>query len=323
MSKALVRRIRQRMLAEVLRRVYRDRRGSGLPTALLIGAGRSGTTWIAEIIDSQIPCRVLFEPFHPGKVEAYRRFHYFQYMAPGEENEDLRAFCDRLFTGQLRGAWMDGHLAHLRPRMRLVKDIRPTLMLRWIHLRFPDVPILYTIRHPCAVVQSRLRLNWATDADIAEFLRQPDLVDDHLRPYLPVIESAVTDEEKHAVVWCISNLVPLRQFAEGGWTLLFYETMRQYPEVEVPRMFRALGVEYRKDVFTALRRPSRTTRDAGVAKGARSHVAAWQHALTTAQIDRIRRIVAGFELDYLYGDSTLPLEADGLPAFRPESSASS
>jgi hypothetical protein len=305
---AIARRARQRLVAEVLRRVYRDREGARMPTAVLAGTGRSGTTWVAELIDSQVPCRLLFEPFHPGKVEAYRHFHYFQYMAPEGDNAELLGFCRRLLAGEVRGPWVDGHLAHLRPRLRLIKDIRPTPMLRWLHRHFPQVPILYTIRHPCAVVLSRMRLKWATDADVAEFLRQPDLVRDHLQPFLPVIRNASTEEEKHAVVWCVCNLVPLRQFADGGWTLLFYEHLRERPEVEVPRIFRALGVEHGDDVYQALRRPSRTTRSAGGPAGAgRAEAADWQRSLTPAQIGRVMRIVAGFGLDHLYGETPAPL----------------
>jgi hypothetical protein len=305
---ALARRARQWLVSELLRRVHRDRYADTIPTAILAGSGRSGTTWVAELIDSQVPCRLLFEPFHPGKVGAYRRFHYFQYMPPEGVDDELLAFCRRLFAGEVRGPWVDGHLAHLRPRLRLVKDIRPTLMLRWIQRNFPEVPILYILRHPCAVVLSRMRLNWATDEDVAQFLCQPDLVGDHLEPFLHVIEGARTEEEKHAVIWCVSNLVPLRQFEDCAWTLVFYEHVRSQPEVEVPRIFRALGVEPRDDALQAARRPSRTTRNYGEpARSERTGAADWQRSLSPGQIERICRIVAAFGLEHLYGNSAMPL----------------
>ena len=144
-----------------------------------------------------------------------------------------------------------------------------------------------------------MRLKWATDDDVRRFLCQPQLVADHLRPYLNVIESAQTDEEKHAVVWCISNLVPLRQFVAGGWTLLYYESLRRRPETEIPRIFHALGIGFDKDVFSALRRPSRTTRGHQPVTGGGGE---WTRELTSPQVDRILAIVRAFGLDHIYGD---------------------
>jgi hypothetical protein len=308
-SRALMRRVRQRLTAEFLQRVYRDRCGTAMPTAVLVGTARSGTTWLAELIDSQVPCRLLFEPFHPGKVPAYSGYRYFQYMPPDADDVQLQEFCSGLLEGRLSGPWIDGHLAHLRPRLRLVKDIRPTLMLKWLSLRFPAVPIIYAIRHPCAVVASRLRLGWATDEDLAEFLRQPLLVREHLEPFLKVIERARLPEEKHAAIWCISNIVPLRQFASGGWTLVFYEAVHHRPEQELSRLFGAFGATYGPDVHTAMRRPSRTTRTLGAARVATQarQGLQWERHLTTDQIRRVYDIVAAFGLDHLYGESPMPL----------------
>ena len=60
-----------------------------------------------------------------------------------------------------------------------------------------------------------MELGWDTDSDIEPFLSQPDLVEDHLRDHLDIIQTANTDEEKHAIIWCVSNLVPLKQFITG------------------------------------------------------------------------------------------------------------
>ncbi|HKX58690.1 MAG TPA: hypothetical protein VJN00_04895, partial [Steroidobacteraceae bacterium] len=64
--------------------LYRDGNRDERRTFMVAGTGRSGTTWLAELICSQIPCRLMFEPFNPRKVSAYREFNYFQYMRPGE-----------------------------------------------------------------------------------------------------------------------------------------------------------------------------------------------------------------------------------------------
>ena len=86
------------------------------------------------------------------------------------------------------------------------------MALKWLHENFPVVPTVFIIRHPCAVVLSRMELNWATDSNIEPFLNQPDLVTDQLAPFTNIISKASTVEEKHAIIWSVSNFVPLTQF---------------------------------------------------------------------------------------------------------------
>ena len=74
---------------------------------LLAGAGRSGTSWVARLISSQIPCRVMFEPFNPVRVSAFRGFPDFCYRRPEDEDPDLEAYARRILTGRIRDRWID------------------------------------------------------------------------------------------------------------------------------------------------------------------------------------------------------------------------
>ena len=143
---------------------------------LVAGTARSGTTWLGDLIASQIPCRILFEPFNPDLVPEYRSFSYFQYMRPGSENLEFRAFARMVFTGEIRNRWVDRQNERIVSEYRLIKEIRANLALKWLHDNFPEIPIIFLMRHPCAVVSSRMELGWATDSDIQPFLSQSDLL---------------------------------------------------------------------------------------------------------------------------------------------------
>jgi hypothetical protein len=236
-----VRRIRRRIRRAVVRRLYRDRAGGADDCVVVAGSGRSGTTWLAELIQAQLAARMLFEPFHPLQVSEYRGFHYFQYARVGEPHPELHDFCERLLRGRIRGAWIDRQVEVLRPTARVVKPIRANLLLAWLRQAFPEVPMLLLARHPCAVVLSRLELDWATDGDIRPFLEQDDLVEDHLRDVLPLIERAEHPEEKHAIVWCVHHRVPLRQLEPGSIPWVFYEELVRRPDAEIERIFAAIG----------------------------------------------------------------------------------
>jgi hypothetical protein len=275
---------------------------------IVAGTARSGTTWLGEIVASQVSCRVMFEPFQPDKVRAYRRFHYFQYLRPAQDDPAMSSFCDAVFTGRIRDAWIDRELATLRPEYRLVKEIRANLLLGWIARRYPEIPLLFVVRHPCAVVQSRLELGWATDTDIASFLRQPDLVEDFLRDRMDLIRSTRTDAGKHALIWCISNLVPLRQFGAGGLPTVFYEDLCTQPEIEIPRIFEILRQPYDETVFSSLALASSSARGRRAVVDPLERASSWRHRLSASQVAEVLAIVDAFGLGDLDGESARPLQ---------------
>jgi Sulfotransferase family len=275
---------------------------------LVAGTARSGTTWLADLIASQFPSRILFEPFNPDLVSDYSRFHYFQYMRPGTENPDFYAFAQKVFTGEIRNRWIDRQNERIISKFRLVKEIRANLALKWLHDNFPEVPILFIIRHPCAVVLSRIELGWATDNDIGPFLSQPQLVEDYLGPYLDLICSAGNVEEKHAVIWSVSNIVPLKQFTSNEVKIVYYENLCTQLEIELPGIFEAIGYEYSGRLDSSRDRPSQTTRLASAVVTGTDKIEHWKKKLTHSQIDNILRVVQAFGLDHLYGESTLPFK---------------
>jgi hypothetical protein len=301
------RKARRRIIRAFCSRLYRDNNRDTKQSIMVAGTGRSGTTWVTDLVASQIPCRVLFEPFHSGLVEDFQRFNYFQYMRSNEQNLELEAYCHRVFTGDIRHSWIDREVERIFSEKRIVKDIRANLFLAWLRCSFPEVPLLFVIRHPCAVVLSRIQLGWWTDRDIEPFLSQPELLDDFLEDKMDVIRRAQTPEEKHAVIWCISNLVPIRQFQGQQLEVIFYEHLCTQLEQEIPRIFQSIGHEFDDAVFASARRPSYTAvRTSAVVTG-EDKVTRWKKELSPGQISRVLSVVKDFELDYLYGDSVLPL----------------
>jgi hypothetical protein len=275
---------------------------------LVAGAARSGTTWLGDLISSRIACRILFEPFHPHLVPEYRNFNYFQYMRPGAQNPQLHSFAEQVFRGDIRNKWIDHQNEQLFPTHRLIKEIRANLALKWLHDHFPQVPIVFLLRHPCAVVLSRMELGWATDGDIEPFLSQPELISDYLSEHVEFIRTAKTDEEKHAIIWCISNLVPLKQFQPGELTTVYYENLCcMQPEIELPTIFAAMGQRYSETAMDNFHRPSQTTRESSPVVDGIDKLTHWKRKLSPSQIASILGVVERFGLHTVYNDSLVPL----------------
>jgi hypothetical protein len=281
---------------------------------LVAGTGRSGTTWLGDLITSQISCRVMFEPFNPDLVSEYSGYNYFQYMRPADEDQVLHEFARKVLSGEIRNRWVDHKNEQIFPEYRIIKEIRANLLLKWLHDRFPEVPILFIMRHPCAVVLSRMELGWATDADIEPFLSQPDLVTDHLASHLELIRNARTDVEKHAIIWCVSNLIPLKQFEPGSLKIVYYEKLCTQPEIELSTILDLIGKERRQLLSEKFDRPSQTTRETSAVVTGADKISSWKRKLDASQIERILDIVNAFGLGELYGDSFQPQDSNIQPA---------
>ena len=124
--------------------------------------------------------------------------------------------------GKCRYQW-----AEQRASCRIVKMIRGNLLLAWLVKNF-ELPVLYLVRHPCAVVASRLRWNWPSEMD-GVFGQEP-LVRDHLQPYVEVMRTCSTPLERMAALWCVENLVPLSQLPLVNVRAATYESFTDDPQ---------------------------------------------------------------------------------------------
>jgi hypothetical protein len=153
-----------------------------------------------------------------------------------------------------------------------------------------------------------MKLDWATDDDIEPFLNQPDLMEDQLTSFVDLIKNADTAEEKHAIIWSVSNLVPLKQFdAAGDLGIIYYENLCTQPEKELDTIFDTIGQPYHRSVIDQINRPSQTAQDYSAVAIGGDNLSNWKKELSTTQIDNILGVVDAFGLSSLYGDSVLPL----------------
>lgn len=306
------RQLGRRLRWKLARHLMRDRGGAGTPTVIVAGVARSGTTWLADLLASTQPTRVMFEPFYTLRVPQYHEFEYLQYMAPDAESPQLLAFAELVLRGRIRDpGWIDRFAECLSPRLRVIKDIRACLLLRWLTDRFPDVPAVFIVRHPCAVVSSHLAVGWSTRRDLDSILAQPALIEDHLGARVDWIRELRHPFERHAVLWCVGNLVALRQAAGSSMPVVFYEHLVRQPARSVPAVFDALDLDYDPSVLDSVGRRSVTVFKGSPLLRGQDPATAWTRALSPEQVDRVMEIVADFGLDHLYDPQGQPRSAVG------------
>jgi len=286
-------------------------------TVLLAGMGRSGTTWVGDIINCGNNYRVLFEPFLPSQVQEAADFEYIQYLPPEYSNESLSTKALAILNGKVHNEWVDRDTKKLFYRRRIVKDIRCNLMLGWLKRISKTPPVVLVIRHPLQVASSWRRLAWGEEvsgkrSDLEIILSQ-DLLLDHF----PVIAETYKTIDPHDFVervvfqWCVFHLVPFCQLKKDEAYVLFYENLLIDPGRETEGLFQYLNMTVNRDALKKTMRESSSTNFVGrdFEKDSSQLLSSWKNDFTAHQIQRTHEILRSFDLDDIYGK-------DGHPANR-------
>jgi Sulfotransferase family len=276
------------------------RKGDHRSSVFLAGSGRSGTTWLSQIVDHGGRYRYIFEPFNPREVGLFGHYRTKQYLRPEDRREEFLEPARLALTGGLRDPWTDRFNGRIVASRRLIKDIRANLLLGWMRANFSGMPIVLLLRHPCAVVTSRLALGWKDN--LSETMEQQELVEDFLLPMEAEIRAAQGDFERHLFLWCIDNYVPLKQFGPGEVHLTFYENLLTRPEEELPNLFASLGEPLDRRVYARLGHPSPLSRK----NTAGPSLEGWRNDVNSHQLERAIEILGLFGLDCLYGEGAMP-----------------
>lgn len=307
--------------AEILRKeLFLELNHRPSRSALVLGSGRSGTTWLAESIARRHRSRLLFEPFHPFLRSLEGELRLF--LHPTDKNDTFEQSVHRVLSGRVRTVHVDQVLCARLPRSRVVKDVHAGNLLPWLHTNYPTLPIVFVVRHPIAVSFSRHRSS--SFHGLGDYLATPagrsDAENSPVAAWLPLYDRYRKDPEplvRLVAEWCIENVYPLGCIDDAGVALAFYETIVLNPVAEIARLAEfcqdALGPHAQMTESEA-RQPSAMDWF-GTAAAAREsgdweqRLSRWTDEVPRATTERCLDVLAAFGLDRLYDDNPLPIRA--------------
>ena len=280
----------------------------------LIGDGRSGTTWISDLLNHDRTYREMFEPFHPQHVDEMSFLAPHQYIRPDEPHDQLESIAADIFSGTFTHPVVDSaNHSHLYSGL-LIKDIFANLFARWAARRFPNLKIILLIRNPFSVALSKSKKKdwyWLTDPML--LLAQEHLYEDYLHPFEDLIRKTSENDDyilRQLLIWSIINYIPLKQFSPGEIHITFYEEVYADPENQVSSAFRFVK-NTRENCYVKLdeeivKRPSRVvSKESSLFQG-KSPVTSWKDELSLRQIDAGLNILNEFGLAELYDEGSMP-----------------
>ena len=209
----------------------------------IVGSGRSGTTWLGEIL-SEIPgSALLFEPLHLKQVPeaAAAGFSWSAHVRPGTDWPQGEEYLKDVLRGNLITEWTAKDMVlnpEHPPTFIVAKFIRANRLLGWFCECIPTRKPVLILRHPCAVVASQLREG--------SWNNKPKPILPSVYRDFPVFEKITreinTSEEVRAINWALDTFLPLAQGDLSKFILVTYERLVLDFDRQVNSIFDSWGL---------------------------------------------------------------------------------
>lgn len=282
---------------------------------LVISSGRSGSTWLGELLSQGADCRLIFESLHKSTSREFHRFAENVFLEEGASELSIDLLLQRVLSGRVRSRWCDAYNHSRRPTHRVLKEVMAGNLLPRIVKRYPELPVIYLIRNPLACAWSWTRLNVG---DLGDFTAQRLLMTRYFdRQRATIVRQAFLSNVHR---WCLENTVPLAAAGGPSVLVLFYEDLVERPELELRRVESFLRREGRgkwrtwaaADVSTVDRPSVMALPGRGRTwRSPRGRVQSSLNELPAEWVGAAWEIVREFGLDWLYDDRGTPkLAAD-------------
>ena len=278
-------------------------------TILFVGSPRSGTTWISNLLNHDNYFRYIFEPFREEIVEMAAIGQQPYVILPENTNQSIINAMTVILSGRLKQIpWINKYNRRKIASRRLIKGIRAHFFLKWLKDNFPEVKIVYLMRHP--VPASLSKVNWESGWNTSEnYLLSAPLYQRYLLPHQEIIRSAQTRFEIHIVTWCIQNYVALKEMKNDDLLIVYYEDFCMYPEKAMKEMTNYAGVPFHRNKFIKIVGKPFISKDKSAIVNNEDLVLSWQNKVTPAELAFAMQAVKAFGLDEYYNESPYPLKS--------------
>lgn len=290
---------------EIFSRMFMDS-GKEEDFILVFGSGRSGTTWLADAICQIFEYRLIFEPFWHLHIEVDGVKDFFHHRYISITDNRYNNFIRYVLSGKYKNMRTNLNYKFGPFKGRVIKDICANLFMEKILQIFPQAPIIFIIRHPCAVVLSRLKKrSWADPWGWHAYLfnEQKHLIKEYFNneQFIPKDEL-----EDHTITYCYENFLPLLARNEKVF-FTYYELLILDMMSEMENIIRY--IEKRRNIKRCVNSIKEINikqliispeRQLSLRKDRIKHLFSWKVDLSAKDIRRIKKIVRQFGLECIY-----------------------
>jgi len=289
-----------------------------LPSFLVTGAHRSGTTWVGRMLGADSQTAYISEPLNvlhrPGVLRA-KVSRWYQYICEDDEAEYLPAFEELLdfryhLWDEIRSIrslkdflrmgrdFAIFYTGLMRGQRVLIKDPFAVFSIPWFARRL-NFKVVVTVRHPAAFTSSLKRLGW--NFDFSDLLDQPLLMRDHLEPYRARMQSINSDDiiGQASLLWTmIYRFVHITRGLNPDFIVVRHEDLSRDPVNGFRDLYVSLGLDYTPRAEKRILNSSSSENPAELSRkkahavklDSRANMDNWKKRLTDEEVKRVREM---------------------------------
>jgi hypothetical protein len=247
------------------------------------------------LLPCETPHRLTYIGEHNADVfePAFRHLLQLKYRFPF----DSAALGSPREVARIARYWARLAVGSVTRRRPLIKDPFALFSAPWLAETF-GCAVVVTVRHPAAVVSSRLRMGWRFPFDA--FLQQPELMADWLHPVRDTIDRAVSSDDpvlNAAALWrVVYHVVDVYSARYPHFIIIRHEDLSAAPEQGYAGLYRALELDLTPRARARIERSAKGPRTGirrspySVELDSRRNIRRWKQELTSRDVDRIRSI---------------------------------
>ena len=291
---------------------------------IVSGSGRSGTTWLAEVLSSAPYHTLVNEPLknsNSSRVNDIGFTGWGQHI-PDEADwlEAFELFHD-LFSGQeLNPNYYTSGSPNFKTKLWVHKMIRIPFLLPWLLNNFSTLKPIYLVRNPYAVISSQLRhrgfgKNKMFKKGVHTVVPQFEHHDQFYRKWSDDFECLENYTEKLALHWALENEhVLLHPWCHQKCIVITYEDLTLHPFAVFEKIESEIDINLDFINEDALKKNSYSKIDS-IPENMGQQLNKWKDHLTSQQIHSIRNILRKRNFD-IYNFETGFLDQEKLSELR-------
>ena len=280
----------------------------GNRSIFITGHGRSGNSWIGSTFGQAPGILYYDEPCNPKAIRGGDYSYWFKYIQPDGRDTFFESNLDNAFKGLVTYGkhWLKQPYRRLLPGYRVViTEVASLMLLEWVYKRY-NPEILFVLRHPCAIALSERNKSTPLERPIKEILKQPELMKDHLGPYLTIMEKAKKPFEIYGTLWAarnrvIADLIP--KYPE--WRTVFYEDLCNDPVGHFHELFSNFNLKWTEKVQKYVNQSTTEEKPGKYStyRITKNQIGKWKKEMTRDEIDQVRSFVEPFNLPFYNQES--------------------
>lgn len=303
---------------------------------VIAGSGRSGTTWVLDVLAEANNLRPVFEPLNPFGVSEARDFGNC-YVREKAYEPELKCFMEKVFIGKLNYLWPKTRIvpaempssisqitswdynytllsqytkilirysnyARKKSFRPITKFIRANLMLDWLAANF-NPRIIFLVRHPGAIAASKTKAGAIWDFNgpneqkiLFQYKQDEQLRKDYLDKYYEIFSEKLSPVAGHTLLWCIENILPVYNQQKKKRYVFFYEDIVKNPEKEFGRMVKVLSLERKPDSAIIIQPSQQASREMRNRSFEEKQLTRWMKSFNQEQLGEMDRILKFFNV---------------------------